>query len=337
MFAISIIIPVYNAEKYLERCINSIINQTIGFEKIELILVDDNSTDNSKEIIQEYSDKYTNIKSFFSQENHGFPGYGRNIGLQNASSEYIMFIDNDDEYEEDFCETVYNIIKNDDCDLVSANYKIIEDDVIIMEDNFSKTNENIHFKDDYKKLVKLNDFFLIPDDLWTKIFKKTIIKDNNIKFIENKLNEDSQFLFNYMYYANDIVFINYYGYKHYRDGENLSYFSSKNTLRFIESYYDLLELLREKYDEKIDLNHLFKNRIDLSLFRILLSSHQKCLLEKLYEFENEIEFNGDLNHFWTTFCNKLLLKHQINLVIILFKILKIIKRLIDFLRRKHVL
>ena len=77
-YKVSVIIPVYNAEKYLKNAIESVINQTIGFENIELILVDDNSTDESPKIILDYSEKYENIVSFLSNENHGLPGFGRN-------------------------------------------------------------------------------------------------------------------------------------------------------------------------------------------------------------------------------------------------------------------
>ena len=101
MYKISMIIPVYNAEKYLKRTINSIINQSIGFENIELILVDDNSQDNSKSIIEEYVAKYDNVIGIYSNENHGFPGFGRNKGIEIASAQYIMFSDNDDEHDKE--------------------------------------------------------------------------------------------------------------------------------------------------------------------------------------------------------------------------------------------
>jgi len=146
MYLISIIMPIYNAEKYLERTINSIINQTIGFENIELILVDDNSSDSSRDIINAFSKKYSNIVPFFSQVNHGFPGYGRNIGIKNASANYIMFSDNDDEYEVDFCEIVYNLIEKLDCDVLSTNFTILEGNIVTKVDNFSKLGSEVNEK-----------------------------------------------------------------------------------------------------------------------------------------------------------------------------------------------
>lgn len=335
MYLISVIIPVYNAEKYLNRCIDSIINQTLGFENIELILADDNSSDNSKNIINEYCEKYPNIKSFFSSTNHGFPGYGRNIGLKNSTGRYIMFIDNDDTYEPDFCETMYRIIENENCDIVSSNHNCIENDLIIKENAFSDISEK-NLKNDNLKLVKLNEFYNIPAvEIWTKIFKRSIIKDNNIQFIEDRLNEDTQFLFNYLFYADNLIYTNYYGYNHYRDGGNLSYYSSKNTLNFINSYYDLLDLCEKKYGN-VDTVYLFKERIEATFYRIILSSNKKCLLEKLYEFENKIKFDSSLDHLWSNICNKLLLKQRYFLLLIVLNGLKLIKYILDFLRNRGI-
>lgn len=333
MYLISVIIPIYNAEKCLNNCIDSIINQSIGFNNIELILVDDNSSDNSKKIINEYCDKYPNIKSFFSNTNHGFPGYGRNIGLKNSTAKYIMFIDNDDTYEPDFCETMYNIIENENCDIVSSNYNFIENDLVIKENIFDKLTNEKKLKNNNLKLVKLNEFYNIPAvEIWTKIFKSSIIKDNDLQFVEDRLNEDTQFLFNYMVYANKLIYTNYYGYNHYRDGKNLSYFSSKTTLYFINSYYDLLNLCENNYGS-VDTVYLFKNRIEVTFYRIILSSEKRCLLEKLYEFENKIKFNSSLEHAWSNICNKLLLKQKYSLLIILLNGLKLGIYLLNFLRR----
>ena len=121
MYLISLIIPVYNAENYLENTINSIINQSIGFDNIELILVDDSSKDNSKIIIENYENNYENILAFYSNNNHGFPGFGRNIGLKKATAEYIMFMDNDDELDKDICKTLYETITSEKADVVCCD------------------------------------------------------------------------------------------------------------------------------------------------------------------------------------------------------------------------
>ena len=103
-YKISVIMPVYNAEDALKTSVGSVINQSIGFENIELILVDDNSSDNSRNVIQDYCDKYENIVGVFLDENHGYPGFGRNVAIKKATAPYLMFIDNDDEYGSEICE-----------------------------------------------------------------------------------------------------------------------------------------------------------------------------------------------------------------------------------------
>ena len=121
-YKISIILPVYNREKYLKDTINSIINQDIGFENIELIIVDDNSTDNSQVIIKDYASKYENIKPILLKKNSGSPSKPRNIGLDNVTAPYLMFIDSDDYLTENCCSTIYNIAIKKDCDTVHFNY-----------------------------------------------------------------------------------------------------------------------------------------------------------------------------------------------------------------------
>jgi len=91
MYLISVILPVYNVEDYLDRCLNSLLGQTIGFENLEILFIDDCSKDNSYEIIKEYSKQYDNIKVYQTENNSGSAGRPRNIGLKNASADYIMF------------------------------------------------------------------------------------------------------------------------------------------------------------------------------------------------------------------------------------------------------
>ena len=95
-YKVSIIIPIYNAGNYLEDTIKNVMAQSIGFNNIELILIDDCSKDDSKSIIEKYANKYSNIKPIFLKSNSGHPSYPRNIGLKNVSAPFIIFLDSDD-------------------------------------------------------------------------------------------------------------------------------------------------------------------------------------------------------------------------------------------------
>ena len=117
-YKISIIVPVYNVEDYLRNTLDSIVSQSFGLENLEVVLVDDKSTDGSADIIREYVDKYDNFKGIFFDEGSGFPGKPRNVGLEHATAEYIMFLDSDDWLEENACEVLYESIVDEDADNV---------------------------------------------------------------------------------------------------------------------------------------------------------------------------------------------------------------------------
>ena len=143
MYKISIIIPIYNVEKYLKRALDSIINQTMDFRDIEVIMVDDCSTDNSKKIMEEYSNKYPNFISLYHKKNSGRAAIPRNTGLQIASGEYIMFLDPDDEYSLDACEQLYNTIKKNNVDMVFGRYVRRYDNKTNIEKSNSPYPDNI--------------------------------------------------------------------------------------------------------------------------------------------------------------------------------------------------
>ena len=118
---ISIIVPIYNAEKYLNRCIDSLVNQTK--KELEIILINDGSTDSSEDIINSYKD--SRIKHF-SNKNQGI-GKTRNFGLKKATGKYIMFCDSDDYLEKDTCEEMFKKIEEDNLDLVICDFFIETD------------------------------------------------------------------------------------------------------------------------------------------------------------------------------------------------------------------
>lgn len=109
-YKISIIIPVYNAEKYLKECVESIMNQTIGFENIQIILVDDGSKDDSKLIIHNLYRRYENIEAIFLEQSHSLGGFARNEGIRRAQGQYLMFLDSDDCLDKEACRLMYETI-----------------------------------------------------------------------------------------------------------------------------------------------------------------------------------------------------------------------------------
>ena len=180
MQKISIIVPVYNTSKYLNKCINSLLNQTL--EDIEIILINDGSTDESDSIIKKYKDK--RIK-YIHKKNEGI-GKTRNLGIEIASGEYLSFIDSDDYVEADFCEKMYNKAIKDNCDIVICDfYKDIDSTLEYIKiesfkDNSLNKNPNI-----------LNIVNLGPCN---KIYKRNLFENRNNRFVENLKYEDAPFV-----------------------------------------------------------------------------------------------------------------------------------------------
>ncbi|MDO5849567.1 MAG: glycosyltransferase family 2 protein [Methanobrevibacter sp.] len=286
-YKISVIMPVYNAEDTIGEAIDSIVNQTFGFENIELILVDDNSTDNSCDIINEYSDKYDNIIPFFSDENHGFPGFGRNVGINLASADYLMFIDNDDVYTPDFCRRVYDKAIEGDFDAVACCYLEVFD-----------THENRVCNGD--GLYEGHRLLSIKESIiWNKIYRKSIIKDNDIYFVEDMINEDSLFTLEFFLNSESIFYISdFIGYEHiYRDS-SLSLITYKSAVDFLNSYCSIYNLFK-RYDLE-DINHHMKGRVEGTLKRAIAmdgtKKEIKDVLKRLDKFQRKIGFDENLDN-----------------------------------------
>lgn len=194
MIDISIIVPIYNAEKYLNKCIESLINQTK--KELEFILINDGSTDNSEKIIKSYKDK--RIK-YFKNENQGI-GKTRNFGIEKATGKYIMFVDSDDYIDKNMAKLMFDKAFSNSLDMVVCDYyKVIN-------------NENIEEKlPSFKQTTLKNSPNLLCDinlSPWNKIYKTSLIKDNNIKFVENLKYEDAPFVIEALDKANKVGKVN---------------------------------------------------------------------------------------------------------------------------------
>lgn len=204
---ISIIVPIYNVEKYIHRCIDSILLQS--FTNFELLLIDDGSKDDSGLICDEYAQLDRRVSVFHSR-NQGVSS-ARNIGLRNSIGEYIVFVDSDDELENSYIE---NLCCYKEFDIVVGGYKVADLDNKITNQVFKKSLANNN-----KELSLLfneylgNKILLVP---WGKLYKTDIIKGNNILFDEKyKLGEDTLFNFHYYNHVDSMAIINHSGYIFY--------------------------------------------------------------------------------------------------------------------------
>ena len=179
MVDISIIVPIYNASKYLKKCLDSLVNQTK--KELEFILINDGSTDDSESIIKSYEDD--RIK-YFKRSNHGI-GKTRNFGINKSTGKYIMFLDSDDYLKTDACEVLYKRIEKEKLDVVVCDFYRVNSSVLEEKINDFK---NTSLKDNPKLLLDIN---LAP---WNKIYRSDLIKDNKIKFVEDLKYEDAPFV-----------------------------------------------------------------------------------------------------------------------------------------------
>ena len=197
---ISIIIPVYKVEKYLPRCIESVLNQT--YKNFELILVDDGSPDNSGKICDEYALRDNRIK-VIHKENGGVSS-ARNTGIDAASGEYINFIDSDDWVPENSLEILINAILSNDADLSVGGYELrqIKAKKISLPDNILSFSENLPIDAKNLKILDWGHFH----SCWCKLFKRDIVLRHNLRFdLDIKLGEDCLFVRNYLFYVRKIV------------------------------------------------------------------------------------------------------------------------------------
>lgn len=181
MKKVSVIVPVYNTEKYLRRCLNSLVNQTL--KDLEIIIIEDKSPDNSNEILKEYKEKYKDkIKVFHNKTNKGI-GYNRNYGIKKATGKYIAFVDSDDWVDETAYEKMYNKAIKENLDLVCCDIKKIKDSKKII--GYETIN---YFK---SSNVECNPMLLLDINLGptNKLFLKKIFNKDTF-FSENLKYED---------------------------------------------------------------------------------------------------------------------------------------------------
>ena len=245
---ISIIVPIYNRESYLTRTLDSIISQT--HKNLEIILIDDCSTDKSLNICNNYKKFDSRIKIIKNKENKGV-SYSRNRGLEIAKGDYIGFVDSDDYIEEN----MYEILLDD---LLKTETDFSQCGRIVNEKKEAIFNERNHTIYGNKKIIKqfLTEYIVSPV-VWDKLFKREKIK--KIKFKENyKKNEDAEFVFEVLKNTNSYTSNNCYLYHYsWRRHDSLSYkFSLKNDLNLIEYHHNIENFVNKYYPSlKDELNN----------------------------------------------------------------------------------
>lgn len=238
MKKISVIVPIYNVEKYLAKCIESIIHQT--YSELEIILVNDGSTDRCGKICDEYKEKDSRIQ-VIHKKNGGLSD-ARNVGIEIASGDYVVCIDSDDYVDLDMFEYCLTELESIDADIVVCGTKIdFEDGATKI-----KCNKNKEVLSTKEALIKLNSFSSFDMSVCNKIFKKEIV--NGILFPVGKKSEDYFVMFQYFNRANRILILPEAKYHYFQRANSIS--RGKNiTHDYIEGARTQQEFFRKNYPE----------------------------------------------------------------------------------------
>lgn len=305
---ISVVVPIYNVEKYLNKCVDSLLNQ--DYTNLEIILVDDGSTDNSSKIADEYKEKNKNIK-VIHKENGGLSS-ARNTGLKEAIGKYIIFIDSDDWIDTKMISTLFNLIKENDADISICGFLRTsgsDNDFKDINKPQIKTFTNMEammqlYNEDY-----LTEFVVA----WNKLYNIELFK--NIKYPEGKIHEDEFTTYKLFYNAKKIVYTNEKLYN-YRITPNsiMNKAFNPNRLYVLEAFkertefaknigYDefYIKTLRRYCDLCIDCYSKCKSFLnDKALCEKLKNETQKVYCEYM---NNNPKFNVDIIRFKAFFIN----------------------------------
>lgn len=310
MCRLTVIVPAYNVDKYIERCLDSLVNQT--YKNLQIIVVNDGSKDQTEILVKKYEEKYENLM-LFNKENGGLSS-ARNFGLKYTKTEYVTFVDGDDYLETNAYEIIMKKIESENTELGVFNFKKVYFNKIIN----SKLNKKIYEEDFLKYLFpKSKEVDIV---VWNKIFKTDIIIKNQIYFENRAYFEDTGFIFRYLYFVKKISLEEQPLYNYIQRENSITkkfnpiiIKSYQNTYNIIKKFY----LKNNKYLEYIKEIEDMKLRMEMYVLNCSLISN--------------IEFNFEIN-IGRIIKSKIPVTHKIALFLYKCKIYKIIYRI--YLKRK---
>lgn len=316
---ISIIIPVYNASQYLDKCLSSIVSQS--YRNLEILLVDDGSKDDSLRKCYEWKDKDSRINVFHKK--NGGQGSARNVALDNAIGNYIGFVDSDDVIKSDMYEVLLDLLESNDADMVISRAENFyhDDDLVDDGDDTTVVMSSVEAMQD-----RFTRSRFITDSPCNKLYKSSLFE--KIRFLENRLLEDSAFMYKVIYQCHTIAYINKTGYLIRCDlssvsrrkynirrcdmittyEEIASFFSDKEEYRFLLSkmqsyangavFYNAGEFYcsncKDQQSKQFIMNHAkfqhshYQLKSPKNSFLLLLISHCFTLYGIMYEFKKRL-------------------------------------------------
>lgn len=269
---LSVIVPVYNVEKYLRKCLDSLVNQT--FHDMEIIIVNDGSPDKSQEIIEEYDKKYPFVKAFV-KENGGLSD-ARNYGIARAQGEYLAFVDSDDYVEPTMYETMYTKAVSGNFDMVVCDFEEIYSDHTV--NGTSRLEDDLKNAEEVKKHMK--DIY---PSAWNKIYRRNLFE--KIQFKKNVWFEDVELMYRMLPYIRSIGVVQQAFYKYVQREGSISKSNDERIYHCVDNWNGIVEFYKEN-----QLYESFYKELEYNYVRYLYATFIKAALKFEYvHFQKAVE------------------------------------------------
>ena len=267
MFKVSVIIPVYNTEEYLVDCLESVVNQSL--QELEIVLVDDGSTDKSPKIIQDYKTKYPERIQVITKENGG-QGTARNVAIPICRGKYIGFVDSDDCIELEMYEEMYRKAEETNADYVECDYRNVK------VNQKGETEQIADYGGRVRTYRNKQDMFIDPMLApWNKIYRAELLKDNDIRFPEGVIYEDTAFCLKAISVIQRFAFVPEKLVIHYyRGGSTMNV----NKAGKVGDIFAVLQNVISFYQER-GLYHTYRDELEYCMVKILLCSSMLRIAE----------------------------------------------------------
>lgn len=279
MIDISVIVPAYNVEKYISSCLDSLLNQTK--KEIEIIAIDDGSTDNTLNILNEYKRNNPNRIHVISQNNQGL-SITRNNGIKLSTGKYISFVDGDDEIDTNLFKNLWDKLEEFPYDVVAFNVEIIYPNKKIIV-NPGITSDIKDFNLDSKKKF-LTDMYCMACN---KIYKRDLFKDDNLLFTPNTWFEDVLLMHKLIPNLTSLGYLDFPGYKYYQRENSITYTYSDK----LKDINFVLEKILEYY-KKNDLYSVYKAELEYIYVRYMFATY----IKRLAKSKDKQKFNNGIKY-----------------------------------------
>ena len=324
---ISVIIPIYNGEKYVKQALDSVINQT--YNNLEIIIINDGSTDNSLNIIKDYQSKDKRIV-IIDKQNNGVSS-ARNDGIKKSSGKYIMFLDSDDYLDNDYIFNMYNCLIKNNSDVCMSGIRQFNENKTIRFKKYLNEDKKLYFNDILLDIINTNEF----NTIFKYIIDSDIIKKNNILFDTTlKYAEDLKFAYTVLKNSKSIYHYNICGYNYRINPSSVT--NNLNIDKLLKWYYDDVKVLNYIKENENNVDDIINNRIftkvNYNLYimcevkSVKYKEFKKIALDLLSDINNvdikKINYLNKLN----TIRIKLLYKRHLKSFYLISRITRLIKK-----------